>query len=115
MDLFFATAAEAAEGAAPDGGLIQQYLILFGILFAVWYFMLIKPQRKKQSQHQDMLGRLKKGDRVVTIGGIHGLVAKVKENTVDIKIDENAKIEFSKNSIAQVNPQHQTADKDKVK
>jgi preprotein translocase subunit YajC len=72
------------------------------IIFAIFYFMIIKPQRMREKQHQKMLSELSKNDEVVTTGGIHGVITNVKENTVTLKIDDNVKIELEKSCIAYV-------------
>jgi len=72
------------------------------IIFAIFYFMIIKPQRIREKQHQKMLSELNKNDEVVTTGGIHGVITNVKENTITLKIDDNVKIELEKSCIAYV-------------
>ncbi len=85
-----------AQGAAnPLMGLLPFFLIM-----VVFYFLLIRPQRKQQKEVQNLQNNLKKNDYVVTSGGIHGVVANVKESTVSLKIADNVKIEINKNSIA---------------
>ena len=59
-----------------------------------------RPQNKKQKETQKMLDALKKGDKVVTIGGIHGVVSSVKDKTVIVKVDDNCKVEFTRSAIA---------------
>lgn len=90
---------------APAGGQGQLALWLPIILiFAIMYFLIFRPQAKRQKQHRMMLEALKKGDRIITAGGIYGTVLSVKdkENTVVVKIDDNTKIELVKSSVAQV-------------
>ena len=70
------------------------------LIFIVFYFMLIRPQKKTQDEHKKMIAGLKKNDEVVTSGGIHGTIANVKDETVTLKVDDNVKIEVSKNSVA---------------
>ncbi len=74
------------------------------LIFAIMYFLIFRPQAKKQKQHRMMLDALKKGDKIITAGGIYGTVLSVKEkeNTVIVKIDDNTKIELVKSSVAQV-------------
>ena len=66
----------------------------------IFYFLLIKPQKKQQDEHKKMVSGLKKNDEVITAGGIHGTVVNVKEHTVTLKVDDNVKVEVQKNSIA---------------
>ena len=77
-------------------------LILMVVFVAIVYFMMIRPQRKRDKEAKDMLAAIKKGDKIVTIGGIRGTVAIVKESTVIIKVDDNTRIEFSKSAISAV-------------
>lgn len=82
----------------------SQFPLLFVILatFAIFYFILIRPQQRKQKQLQKMIEELKKGDRVMTSGGIFGTVVGFKENITVLKIDENTKIEVLKTAVANV-------------
>ena len=77
-------------------------LITFGVIILIFYFLIIRPQRKRDKEAKDMLAAIKKGDKIVTIGGIRGTVAVVKESTVIVKVDDNTRIEFSKNAISAV-------------
>lgn len=70
------------------------------LMFVIFYFLLIRPQQKKQKQHQHMLTNLKKNDEVVTQGGIHGTIVNVKDDTFVLRVDDNVKIEVSKSAIA---------------
>jgi len=72
-------------------------LVFFAFIF---YFLLIKPQQKKQKDHQALVDSIKKNDQVVTNGGIHGTVVNVKDKTLVMRIDDNAKFEIDKASIA---------------
>jgi len=77
-------------------------LATVGAVILVFYFLIIRPQNKKQKQLQNMLNSLRKGDKIVTIGGIRGTVTSVKEQSVVVKVDDNTKLEFNKNAVAQV-------------
>ena len=77
-------------------------LFMIVLIFAIFYFLLIRPQQKKQKQHQDMVASLRKGDRIVTNGGMYGVVVDVKEHVIVLKISENVKIELIKNAVAAV-------------
>ncbi len=72
------------------------------LIFVIFYFMLIRPQKTKEKEHQKMLNGLQKNDEVVTSGGIHGTLVNVKDKTVILRIDENVKMEIEKNCIAYV-------------
>jgi len=82
------------------GGLLGLWPIV--LIFVIFYFLLIRPQQKKQKQHQKMLEAIKKGDTVVTSGGIYGTVIGVKENIVVLKIAENVKVEFAKSAVTHI-------------
>jgi preprotein translocase subunit YajC len=88
--------------AAPQQGWIT--MGTFGLMFLVMYFLILRPQSKKQKEIKLMLSALKKGDRVVTAGGIHGEVDAIKEDTgaVVVRVDDNVKIRFDKSAIVQV-------------
>jgi len=70
------------------------------LIFVIFYFLLIRPQKTKEKDHQKMLTSLNKNDEVVTSGGIHGTIVNVKDKTVILRIDENVKMEIEKNAIA---------------
>lgn len=91
---------QAAPGSST--GSMVSTIVMFGAVFAIFYFLIIRPQNKKQKAAQAMIAAVKKGDRVVTIGGIHGLVNSVKDKTVIIKVDDSTKLEFTKSAIASV-------------
>jgi preprotein translocase subunit YajC len=86
--------------------------VTFGLIILVFYFLVLRPQNKKQKETQKMLAAVKKGDRVVTIGGIRAVVASVKEDAVVLKVDDNTKIEFSKSAISQVLELHKEEKED---
>ncbi|MBO8128700.1 MAG: preprotein translocase subunit YajC [Peptococcaceae bacterium] len=71
-------------------------------LFALLYFLLIRPQQKRQKQHQEMIKNLKVNDKVISAGGIYGTIVKIKDDTVILHIADGVRIEMLKNSIAQV-------------
>jgi len=86
--------------AGEGGGSVGMPLIMMAMIFAVFYFLLIAPARKKQKQHGEMLGALKNGDKVITNGGIYGTVVGVGEHVVQLRIADQVKIEVAKNAIA---------------
>jgi len=93
-------APQGADGAA-GGNPIMTFLPFVAII-AIFYFLIIRPQNKKQKETQKMLSALKKGDKIVTIGGIHGTIQTVREQTVIVKVDEDTKLEFSRSAISTV-------------
>jgi len=93
------------QATAPNStGSFVSTIVMFGLIFVIFYFLIIRPQNKKQKQMQQMIAGVKKGDKIVTIGGIHGVVASVKESTVVVKVDDGTRIEFSKSAISSVSP-----------
>ncbi|MFA6321149.1 MAG: preprotein translocase subunit YajC [Candidatus Omnitrophota bacterium] len=70
------------------------------LIFVIFYFLLIRPQKKQQDAHKKMIAGLKKNDEVITAGGIHGTIVNVKDHSVTLKVDDNVKVEVQKNSIA---------------
>jgi preprotein translocase subunit YajC len=103
-------------GGGAEGG-SQSFittLIPFALIIGIFYFLIIRPQNKKQKETQRMLSALKKGDRVVTIGGIHGVVQSVRESSVIVKVDETVKIEFSRSAVSAVNPDTKAEKSDKT-
>jgi preprotein translocase subunit YajC len=102
---YLAAAAEPAKdaGAGAQGGL-QQMLLMFGIIFVIFYLLILRPQKREQKRQEEIRGAIKRGDRVVSIGGIHGVVAAVDttNNTISVEVDKNVKIVFSKAAISTV-------------
>ena len=82
--------------AAP--GILQFVPLIF--IFIVFYLLLIRPQQKKQREHQAMINNLKKNDNVVTLGGVHGTIVNIKEKTFVLRVDDNTKIEVDKHAVS---------------
>lgn len=97
----FLSLLQAAGGASTTGSFMS-LIVTVVLMIAIFYFFLIRPQSKRQKETEKMFAALKKGDKVVTIGGIHGTVTSTKEKTVVLKVDDNTKIEFSRTAIASV-------------
>ena len=86
-------------------------LLSIVMIFVIFYFFIIMPQNKKQKETEKMIAALKKGDKVITIGGIHGVVTSTKEKTVIVKVDDSTKIEFSRSAISSVVVDEKVKDK----
>jgi len=71
----------------------------FVLMFAVFYFLLIRPQQKKQKSRTSMLNQLKKGDKISTIGGLHGTVVELSDDTVVIRVNDTTKMTFERSAI----------------
>src|SRR2546430_16439407 len=98
--LFLAQAQPAAPAPGPAGGI--GFFIPFIFIFIIMYFVLFRPQKKRQQEQQRLISGLKTGDRVVTNAGIHGLIANVKETTGIVKVADNVKIEMEKSAVRTV-------------
>jgi preprotein translocase subunit YajC len=100
--LFFAMAQPQGTGQGTGGAGWLAFLPWLAII-VVFYFLLIRPQAKRQKQQQEMLKAIERGDKVVTAGGIHGSVVGIRdENILIVKIADNVKVEIERNSIARV-------------
>ncbi len=75
-------------------------LVMFGAIILIMYFLMIRPQQKRQKEHQSMLESLKRGDKIITNAGIHGTITDIDGNTYVIQIADNVKITIEKNAIA---------------
>jgi preprotein translocase subunit YajC len=91
------------DGGETDGGSfitsIWPMLIFIVLLFAMMYFVMIRPQRKRQREHQDFIEQLHRGDRVVTAGGIYGQVESVSEDNIVLKVESGATMRVAKSSV----------------
>lgn len=89
-------------GCAPEGaeGGFDWTLIVFVVLiFAIFYFLMIRPQRKRQKEHDQLMQELKKGDKVITAGGIYGQIESVSEDSVVLKVESGATMRVARSSI----------------
>ena len=91
-----------AQTAAPGGAGGIATFVPFIFIFIIMYFVLFRPQMRRQKEQQRLVSALKTGDRVVTSAGIHGLISNVKETTVIVKVADNVKIEMEKSAITSV-------------
>lgn len=89
-----------AQPAPRGGGVSLHFFIMMGLVFLVFYLLLIRPQRTRQKKHQEMVENLKPGDKVITSGGIHGTVMGVQKDKLELKIASNVKVDIAKTSIA---------------
>jgi preprotein translocase subunit YajC len=97
-----------AMGPSPQGG--GQGLGALGsliplvIIFVIFYFLLIKPQQKRAKEHRKMIENLKKGDKIITSGGLYGVVEAVSSNSITVKVAENVKVKLGKSYVAALRP-----------
>ena len=89
-------------GAPPEGSNPLITFLPLILIFVVFYFFIIRPQKKKEDERKRMIESVKKGDKVITIGGVHGTVTQVDEGSVLIQADTNVKLRVEKNAIASV-------------
>ena len=103
LHAILAQAQSAAPGAnpqSPAGGI--GFFVPFIFVFIIMYFIMIRPQARRQKEQQRLVSSLKTGDHVVTNAGIHGLISNVKETTVIVKVADNVKIEMEKSAVTTV-------------
>lgn len=86
------------------GGSMVSTLLMFGLIIVIFYFMIIRPQSKRQKDRQKMLEAIKKGDKVVTNGGIHGKIVAMEDKTVLVEIADNVKVKVEKSAVTAVVP-----------
>lgn len=89
------------QGQDGGGGGLISMLIMFGLVILVMYFLMIRPQQKRQKEHQAMIESVRSGDQIITNAGIHGRVTSTSDKTIDIQIADNVKITIEKSAIAQ--------------
>ena len=93
--------AMAPQGQAGGGNLMSTF-IMFGAIFAIFYFMIIRPQQKKAKERELLLSNIQKGDKIITSGGVHGTIEGLEEKTCLIKVSDNVKIKIERSAIATV-------------
>ena len=86
------------EGA--EGGFDWTIIIFLALIFGVFYFLMIRPQRKRQKEHQQLMEELKRGDKVVTAGGIYGVIESLSDDSIVIKVESGATMRVSRSSVA---------------
>jgi preprotein translocase subunit YajC len=87
-------------GAGQTGGIMGNPIWMLVIMFAIFYFLLIRPQQKKAKQHKELLAALKKGDRVVSSGGLHGVITGLTDDVVTMEIAPKVRVKVSRGSIS---------------
>lgn len=98
MEQLIAMAPQGGDG----GGNMMSTIIMFGAIFVIFYFMIIRPQQKKAKERQKMLESIEKGSKVVTSGGIHGVIEGLDEKTVLLDIGNKVKMKFERSAISQI-------------
>lgn len=91
----------APQGGSAEGSLVST-LLMFALIIGIFYFMILRPQQKRQKERQKMLDAVKKGDKIVTAGGLHGTIAGLDEKTVLIQVADNVKMKFERSAVASI-------------
>lgn len=104
MDLAYAVDLAYASAQPPGGGVgsVLPQLVFFAAIFAIFYFLLIRPQQKQRKERERMLTVLKKGDRVVTSGGLHGTIVGLNEHSVILKIADQVRVECDRTAVSRI-------------
>ncbi len=100
MDLLLAMA--PPDGQGGGGGSMISTLIMFGAIFAIFYFMIIRPQQKRAKEREKLLSAVEKGDKVILSSGLYGTVAGLEEKTILLDVGNNVKMKFERSAIASV-------------
>ena len=96
-----ALASAFPPGGAGSNAMLTQ-VVFFAAIFGIFYFLLIRPQQRQKRDRERMLGAVKKGDRVVTSGGLHGTVSGLTEHTVTLRVADQVRLEFDRSAIGRI-------------
>jgi preprotein translocase subunit YajC len=102
ITLLLAQAQTTAPATPGIGGGLGGFIVPMTLMLVIMYFLMIRPQRKRQADQKRLIDSMKTGDKVVTNAGIHGLISNVKDTTVIVKVADNVKIEMEKSAVATV-------------
>jgi len=91
----------APQGQGQGGGMFST-IIMFGLIILIFYFMILRPQQKRQKEREKMLNDVQKGDKIITAGGVHGTVVGMEDKTLLIQIADNVKVKYEKSAISTV-------------
>ena len=91
-----------APQGGEGGGSMVSTLLMFSLIILIFYFMILRPQQKRQKERQKLLDGVKKGDRITTIGGIHGTVLGVEDKTLLVQIADNVKVKLEKTAVSNI-------------
>ena len=89
-----------APAGTPEGGFDPTIIIFLVLIFGIFYFLMIRPQRRRQKEHQQLVEELKKGDKVITAGGIYGVIESLSEDSIVIKVESGATMRVARGSVA---------------
>jgi len=108
--MLIATAYAQAEGAAPAGGGLMGLLIPLVLVMVIFYFLMIRPQQKQMKRHREMVGAIRRGDTVVTSGGLIGKVSRVSDDELQVDLGEGTKVRVVKSTVADVRSKSEPAE-----
>ncbi len=86
-----------------QGGTDYSWILMFAVVIGIFYFMIMRPQQKRQKERQKLLDSMKKGDKVITAGGLHGTIVGIEDKTLLLQIADNVKVKVERSSISVVN------------
>lgn len=109
METLLAMAPQA--GGAQGGSSLISTVIMFGAIFLIFYFMIIRPQQKRAKEREKLLSNVQKGDKVITSGGLHGTVVFIDEKTVLIQVADNVKLKYERSAIGTIVTSKEASDK----
>jgi preprotein translocase subunit YajC len=95
--------AMAPSQGGQGGGDFTTTILMFAVIIGIFYFMIMRPQQKRQKERQKLLESMKKGDKVVTAGGLHGTIMGIEDKTLLLQIADNVKVKVERSSISVVN------------
>jgi preprotein translocase subunit YajC len=116
MDIAYAMGTSGAGGAGGASGLLSTPLLPIILMLGIMWFLLIRPQQKKQKEHRDMIGNLKKGDLIITSGGLYGRITGLTDATITVEIADKVRVRVSRahvSGLAQATKSSAPATKDK--
>jgi preprotein translocase subunit YajC len=100
IDIAYAMAPPQGGGQPGGAAGILGSIVPLVLIFVIFYFLLIRPQQKRAKEHKNMIDNLKKGDKIITSGGVYGVIESVGSNTVTVKIGENTRVKLGKSYVA---------------
>lgn len=110
MHIPFPLAMAPQQGADPTAQLLST-VVTFGAIMAIFYFMILRPQKKREDEHKKMLESLKQGDKIVLSSGIHGTVSSVEPDTLTVQIADNVRVRVNRVAVASILSKNDKADK----
>jgi preprotein translocase subunit YajC len=111
MYSLIAMAPPQGSGGSPEGSLVST-LVMFGLIIGIFYFMILRPQQKRQKEREKLLTTMKKGDKIITAGGLHGTISGIDEKTVLIQVADTVKLKYDRSAIASIVREGESETKD---